>query len=80
MAARKMKLAVDHTALAQCYSQWARKQINLAEQSLNPKARNDRFALAEYYFSLAKAELAAVKCLDMPGVPEPPTSGRSRAA
>jgi hypothetical protein len=30
-------------------------------RTLNPKARNDRLALAEYYSQLAELELAAAK-------------------
>ena len=61
MAARRTKLALDHAALAQRYAYWALQQINLAERSSNPKVREDRVALAEYYFTLAEAEMRAVK-------------------
>jgi hypothetical protein len=47
--------------MAQHYSDWARQQVDRANQTLNPKARNDRLALAEYYLQLAEAELAAAK-------------------
>ena len=45
--------------MAQRYSYWARQQIERAKRTLNPKARNDRLALAEYYSQLAEQELAA---------------------
>jgi hypothetical protein len=47
--------------MAQRYSDWARQQVERANQTLNPKARNDRLALAEYYSQLAEGELAAAK-------------------
>jgi hypothetical protein len=51
----------DHATMAQCYSDWAREQVDRANRTLNPKARNDRLALAEYYLQLAELELAAAK-------------------
>jgi hypothetical protein len=47
--------------MAQRYSDWARQQVDRANRTLNPKARNDRLALAEYYLQLAELELAAAK-------------------
>jgi hypothetical protein len=49
--------------MAQRYSEWARQQVDRADRTLNPKARNDRLALAEYYRRLADAELVAEKRL-----------------
>jgi len=49
--------------MAQRYSGWAREQIERAKRTLNPKARNDRLALAAYYSQLAERELAAVERL-----------------
>lgn len=59
-----MKLPVNHAAMAKRYSDWAREMIGRANRTLNPKARNDRLALAEYYFQLAEQELAAAKRLE----------------
>ena len=53
-----------HAIMAQCYSDWAREQVDRAGRTLNPKARNDRLALAEYYSQLAEQELAAAKRLE----------------
>jgi hypothetical protein len=80
MAARQIKLTVDHAAIAQRYSYWAWQQIELAGQSPNPKVRHDRLALSEYYFMLAKAELTAVERLEMSAVADPPRGGLPRAA
>jgi hypothetical protein len=59
--------------MAQRYSDWAREQVDRAGRTLNPKARNDRLALAEYYSRLAEQELAAAKRLELavgpPGIP-----------
>jgi hypothetical protein len=52
-----------HAVMAQRYSDWAREQVDRADRTLNPKARNDRLALAEYYSQLAELELAAAKGL-----------------
>jgi hypothetical protein len=51
----------DHATMAQCYFDWARQQVDRANRTLNPKARNDRLALAEYYLQLAEGELAAAR-------------------
>jgi hypothetical protein len=59
-----------HAIMAQRYSDWAREQVDRAGRSLNPKARNDRLALAEYYSQLAEQELAAAKRLE-PAVKPP---------
>jgi len=53
-----------HAIMAQRYSDWAREQVDRAGRTLNPKARNDRLALAEYYSQLAEQELAAAKRLE----------------
>jgi hypothetical protein len=66
-----------HAIMAQRYSDWAREQVNRAGRTLNPKARNDRLALAEYYSQLAEQELAAAKHLE-PEV-RPPTATPSAA-
>ena len=50
--------------MAQRYSDWARQQADRANRTLNPKARNDRLALAEYYLQLAEVELATAKRLE----------------
>ena len=50
--------------MAQRYADWAREQVDRAGRTLNPKARNDRLALAEYYSQLAEQELAAAKRLE----------------
>lgn len=50
--------------MAQRYSEWARQQVDRANRTLNPKARTDRLALAEYYLQLMEAELAAAKRLE----------------
>jgi hypothetical protein len=50
--------------MAQRYRGWAQQQVDRANQTLNPKARNDRLALAEYYLQLAEAELG---CPLVPG-------------
>ena len=59
-----------HAIMAQRYSDWAREQVDRAGRTLNPKARNDRLALAEYYSQLAEQELAAAKRLE-PAVKPP---------
>src|SRR5215469_16807102 len=59
-----MRPPANHAAMAQRYSNWARQQVERANQTLNPKARNDRLALAEYYWQLAEGELAAAKRLE----------------
>ena len=51
-----------HAIMAQRYSNWAREQVDRADRRLNPKARNDRLALAEYYSQLAEQELVAARC------------------
>jgi hypothetical protein len=51
----------DHATMAQHYFDWARQQLDRANRTLNPKARNDRLALAEYYLQLAEGVLAAAK-------------------
>jgi hypothetical protein len=48
-----------HANMAQRYSEWARQQLERARRTLNPKARSDRLALAEYYSRLAERELVA---------------------
>jgi hypothetical protein len=53
-----------HAIMAQRYSDWAREQVDRAKLTLNPKARNDRLALAEYYAQLAERELAAAERLE----------------
>ena len=58
-----MKRPANHAIMAQRYSGWAREQIERAKRTLNPKARNDRLALAAYYSQLAERELAAVERL-----------------
>jgi hypothetical protein len=60
--------------MAQRYSDWAREQVDRAGRTLNPKARNDRLALAEYYSQLAEQELAAAKCLEPAVRPSPGTT------
>jgi hypothetical protein len=50
--------------MAERYSDWARMQVHLAHQALNPKVRLDHLALAEFYLKLAEGELAAVKRLE----------------
>jgi hypothetical protein len=63
----------DHVIMAQRYSDWAREQVDRAGRTLNPKARNDRLALAEYYSQSAEQELAAAKRLA--GIkPSPPAT------
>jgi hypothetical protein len=42
---------------------WAQQQLDRANRTLNPKARNDRLALAEYYLQLAEQERADAKRL-----------------
>ena len=59
--------------MAQRYSDWAREQVDRAGRTLNPKARNDRLALAEYYSQLAEQELAAATRI------RPPAAGPSAA-
>jgi hypothetical protein len=49
--------------MAERYFDWAQQQVDRANRTLNPKARNDRLALAEYYFQLAEGELVAAKSL-----------------
>jgi hypothetical protein len=66
-----------HAIMAQRYSDWAREQVDRANRTLNPKARNDRLALAEYYSQLAEQELAAAKRLEP--VVGPPAAGPSAA-
>ena len=66
-----------HAIMAQRYSDWAREQVDRANRTLNPKARNDRLALAEYYSQLAEQELAAAKRLE-PAV-KPPAATPSAA-
>ena len=56
-------LSGNHATMAQRYSEWARQLVERANRTLNPKARNDRLALAEYYLQLAEVELAAAKRL-----------------
>ena len=58
-----------HAIMAQRYFDWAREQIDRAGRTLNPKARNDRLALAEYYSLLAEQELAAAKRLEFAARP-----------
>jgi hypothetical protein len=53
-----------HAIMAQRYSDWAQQQIDRSNRTLNPKARNDRLALAEYYLQLAEQELVAAKRLE----------------
>ena len=54
----------NHATLAQRYSDWARMQVHLAHQALNPKVRLDHLALAEFYLQRAEGELAAAKRLE----------------
>ena len=54
-----MKPPANHAIMAQRYSEWARQQIERAKRTLNPKARSDRLALAEYYSRLVERELVA---------------------
>ncbi len=63
-----------HIIMAQRYSEWARQQIDRANQTLNPKARNDRLALAEYYSQLAERELAAAERLKSAVKPSQPVA------
>jgi hypothetical protein len=58
-----MKPPANHAIMAQRYSEWAREQIDRAKQTLNPKARSDRLALAEYYSRLAERERLAANGL-----------------
>jgi hypothetical protein len=52
-----------HAIMAQRYSDWAQQQVDRANRTLNPKARNHRLALAEYYLHLAAGELAASRSI-----------------
>jgi hypothetical protein len=71
LAAGKMKAPPGHHAImAQRYSDWAQQQVDRANRTLNPKARSDRLALAEYYLQLAEQERAATKRLE-PAVAPP---------
>ena len=54
----------NHATMSQQYSDWARMQVHLAHESLNPKVRLDHLALAEFYLQLAEGELAASKRLE----------------
>src|SRR6516162_9283578 len=66
-----------HAIMAQRYSDWAREQVDRAGRTRNPKARNDRLALAEYYSQLAEQELAAANRLE-PAI-KPPAATPSAA-
>ena len=64
-----------HAIMAQRYSDWAREQVDRAGRTLNPKARNDRLALAEYYSQLAEQELVAAKRSELAeGPPQVPAA------
>jgi hypothetical protein len=63
-----------HAVMAQRYSDWAGEQVDRAGRTLNPKARNDRLALAEYYSQLAEQELAAAKRLEPAVRPSSPAT------
>jgi hypothetical protein len=67
-----------HAIMAQRHSEWARQQVDRADRTLNPKARNDRLALAEYYSQLAERELVAAKRLE-PAVGPPQVAGERLA-
>jgi aminopeptidase N len=54
-----MRPRANHATMAQRYSEWAQQQVDRAKLTVNPKARKDRLALAEYYSLLAERELAA---------------------
>jgi hypothetical protein len=61
--------------MAQRYFDWAREQVDRANRTLNPKARNDRLALAEYYSQLAEQELVAAKRSELAvGPPQVPAA------
>src|SRR5262245_39141336 len=60
-AARHMRPPPDRRARAQRYIDWARKQIDLAEQTIGDRARAQHVALAERYLRLAEKELVAIK-------------------
>ena len=51
--------ALDYTALAHRYSDWARDQIAWAEMATNQKDKREHVALAERYLQLAAEELLA---------------------
>jgi hypothetical protein len=59
--------------MAQRYSEWAQQQLDRAKLTVNPKARNDRLALAEYYSHLAEIELTAAERLKPAVKPSPGT-------
>ena len=48
-----------YRARAQCYLEWARRQIGLAERALLYETKREHLLLAERYMRLADAELAA---------------------
>jgi hypothetical protein len=56
-----MKQPLTHVALARRYFSWCERQIQLAEQTNNPKVRGDHLALANYYLKLAEGELTATQ-------------------
>ena len=69
-----------HAIMAQRYSEWARQQVDRANQTLNPKARNDRLALAEYYLQLAESELAASRRIAGQTIQEKPDAAIEASA
>jgi hypothetical protein len=66
-----MKPPANHAIMAQRYSEWAQQQLDRAKLTINPKARKDRLALAEYYSQLAELELAAAERLKSAVKPSP---------
>jgi hypothetical protein len=71
---------VHHAIMAERYSDWAQQQVDRANQTLNPKARHDRLALAEYYLQLSEAELAASRRIAGQTIQEKPDAAIAASA
>jgi len=61
-----MKRANDHLARAQHFSDWMRKQIDLAEREPDASVRRSHMALAERYMRLGERHLVAAMRLTKP--------------
>ena len=61
-----MKRANDHLARAQHFSDWMRKQIDLAEREPDASVRLSHMTLAEPYMRLAERHLVAAMRLGKP--------------
>ena len=61
-----MKRANDHLVRAQHFSNWMRRQIDLAEREPDASVRRSHMALAERYMRLAERHVVAAIRLSKP--------------